>query len=119
MAKGRIAVVFGCGGNRDQEKRPKMASIAEKYSDLSIVTSDNPRNEDPKKIIADVLKETIPKEKVIIEPDRREAIRKAIQWAKPNDLILIAGKGHETKQIFSYQAVDFEDRKVVQELFEE
>lgn len=98
-AQGKIICVFGCGGDRDAGKRPLMAQIAEAHSDLVILTSDNPRNEDPVLII-DEIKQGISNElKFIVEPERKQAIQQAIAMASTEDLILIAGKGHETVQI--------------------
>lgn len=115
VKKGRIITVFGCGGDRDRGKRPLMARIAENYSDLVFVTSDNPRSEDPAAIIDDVVK-GFAKKDYLIEVDRRAAIHKAIRSARPEDLILIAGKGHETYQVFSNQTLPFDDRLVAAEL---
>jgi len=118
LKTGRVITVFGCGGDRDPARRMNMASVSEKYSDLSIVTSDNPRSEDPAKIIEDILKGFSTLDHVIVESDRREAIEKAIQIATNDDLILIAGKGHERFQIFSNQMVEFDDRVVVAKVCE-
>lgn len=115
LKTGKIITVFGCGGDRDQTKRPKMAAAAEMHSDLCIVTSDNPRSEDPEKIIQDILAGFTSKN-YIVEPDRKKAIELAIRSANPGDIILIAGKGHETYQIFAHKTVDFDDRKVASEL---
>lgn len=117
IKKGRLITVFGCGGDRDQKKRPVMASISEKLSDLTIITSDNPRTEDPLSIISDIVK-GFSKTNYQIEPDRKKAIEKAIKTAKKDDLILIAGKGHETYQIFSHQTIAFDDREVAQQFLE-
>ena len=110
--KGRIITVFGCGGTRDKSKRPKMASVAEMFSDFVIVTSDNPRSENPEDIIHQIVGgfKSHTQFKAII--DRKEAIQKAILMATPEDIVLIAGKGHETYQIFSHEIVPFDDRKV-------
>ncbi len=113
--KGRLITVFGCGGNRDAGKRPKMGSVVDLFSDLSIVTSDNPRNEDPNEIIKEVLGGFRDPARPIVLADRREAIRKALQLANPDDIVLIAGKGHETTQIFAHQTVHFDDRAVAKE----
>lgn len=112
---GRIITVFGCGGNRDRGKRPKMAAISERFSDVTIVTSDNPRNEDPEFICQEILK-GFSKSNYIVDLDRRSAIERAIKLASRNDLILIAGKGHETYQIFSHKTIEFDDRKIAAEL---
>jgi UDP-N-acetylmuramoyl-L-alanyl-D-glutamate--2,6-diaminopimelate ligase len=116
LAAGRIITVFGCGGDRDKTKRAPMGRAAGKYSDLAIITSDNPRTEDPLKIIAEVeagVKETATPYKVI--SDRREAIHFAIKEAKPGDVIIIAGKGHETYQIIGSDKFHFDDREVAKE----
>ena len=99
-AKGRVVCLFGCGGNRDAKKRPLMAKAAEKHSDFLIITSDNPRNEDPKLIIEDIL-EGIDKNKTdyITITDRIEAINWAVQNAEKDDVIVLCGKGHEDYQI--------------------
>jgi UDP-N-acetylmuramoyl-L-alanyl-D-glutamate--2,6-diaminopimelate ligase len=116
LADGRIITVFGCGGDRDKTKRLSMGRAAGKYSDLCLITSDNPRTEDPLKIIAEVeagVKETAAPYKVI--SDRREAIHFAIKEAKPGDVIIIAGKGHETYQIIGSDKFHFDDREVAKE----
>ena len=112
----RLFTVFGCGGERDQQKRPHMASIAEKFSDTAILTSDNPRNEKPDKIIQDCLKGVKRKESFIIEPDRKQAIKIALQQAEEKDIVLVAGKGHETQQIVFDQKLAFSDSDVIKEL---
>lgn len=117
-AKGKIITLFGCGGNRDREKRREMAKIAEKYSDFSIVTNDNPRTEDPDKIIQEIEQGFSNKAYAIVQ-DRREAIRKALQLAEKEDIVLVAGKGHEKVQIYSHKSIPFDDREVVLELVEE
>ena len=108
----RLITVFGCGGDRDKTKRPKMGAVSEHYSNLSIVTSDNPRSEDPERIIADICAGmTSGREEIIV--DRREAITKAISLAGGGDIVLIAGKGHEQGQIFADRTQPFDDVKVV------
>ena len=111
----RIITVFGCGGDRDKGKRAEMASIAEKFSDQVIVTSDNPRSEDPMNIISDILA-GFKNSKPFIEPDRRAAISLALQHAMAGDVILIAGKGHENYQIIGTEKIHFSDLEVVQEI---
>lgn len=112
----QLFTVFGCGGQRDQQKRPHMASIAEKFSDKVVLTSDNPRKEDPNKIIQDCLKGVTQKELFIIEPDRKKAIKKALHLAQKNDIVLVAGKGHEEQQIIFDQKLAFSDSDVIKEL---
>jgi UDP-N-acetylmuramoyl-L-alanyl-D-glutamate--2,6-diaminopimelate ligase len=114
-AKGKMITVFGCGGDRDPYKRPEMGKISEKYSDLTILTSDNPRSEDPSKIIREIAKGFQDKGRYAIEEDRQEAIRKAIEKAKKGDIVLIAGKGHETSQTFAHHTIEFNDWKVARE----
>lgn len=115
VTQGKLITVFGCGGNRDRLKRPKMANISEKYSDFSIVTNDNPRNEDPQKISDEILL-GFSNNKYLVELDRKKAIEKALEMAGPLDVILIAGKGHEKVQIFSHKTVSFDDRQVILDL---
>lgn len=113
----RLIVVFGCGGERDKLRRYDMGKVATTYADYSIVTSDNPRNEDPHTIIEDIVSVmTISSEKYRVIVDRREAINFAIKHAKPGDTIVIAGKGHETYQIIGNEKRHFDDREVVQKL---
>ncbi len=114
FTKGRLITVFGCGGDRDKGKRPIMGEVASKDSDFLIVTSDNPRTEDPDQIIREVLSGISGVEHVALR-DRREAIGSACRMAKPGDTILIAGKGHETYQIFGTEVHPFDDREVARE----
>lgn len=114
--KGRIITVFGCGGDRDTSKRPKMGRASEEFSDLSIVTSDNPRSEDPSSIAQQVVRGFSRKDSYKIELDRHAAIAHAIDIATQEDIILIAGKGHEPYQIFSHKIVEFDDRKVASQI---
>lgn len=116
IKKGRLITVFGCGGDRDREKRPKMGRVASELSDMAIVTSDNPRNEDPEEIIEDILRGC--EKSVSVQLDREEAIRFAIAQKKPEDLVLIAGKGHEKEQIFAHHVLPFDDAEVVRKLYE-
>ncbi|MGD2269342.1 MAG: UDP-N-acetylmuramoyl-L-alanyl-D-glutamate--2,6-diaminopimelate ligase [Desulfobacterales bacterium] len=127
VSRKKIICVFGCGGDRDKEKRPQMGEIACKLCDVSIITSDNPRSEEPLRIIRQILqgsrnvchREYTPatllkacKDKgYAVEPDRRKAIRLAIAAARPGDTVLIAGKGHETYQIIGDKTVSFDDRR--------
>lgn len=115
----KLTVVFGCGGDRDRDKRPRMAEAAEKWADRIIVTSDNPRSEDPLSICNEIMRGFSSLEKVFVQVDRREAIRGAIQGSPPDGIVLIAGKGHETYQIFARQTVEFDDRAVAKEMLQE
>ena len=114
---GKLICLFGCGGDRDATKRPKMGRIAEDYADRVIVTSDNPRSEDPQQIITDVLAGFKSVNDVIVEPDRELAIKEAHKIAQPNDVVLIAGKGHEDYQILANETIHFDDREKVREIF--
>ncbi len=116
LKKGRLITVFGCGGDRDQSKRPKMARVAEEYSDVAIVTSDNPRSEDPQEIARQVVAGFKNPARHLVELDRRAAIGRAIEMATPDDIVLIAGKGHESYQIFAHKTVEFDDAKVASQL---
>ena len=121
ITKGRLIVVFGCGGNRDKTKRPKMAAIAEKLADIIVITSDNPRKEDPEQILLDVqagLKKPNSGNchKIL---DRRQAIATALKLAKARDIVLIAGKGHETYQILRDETIHFDDCEVARGVLEE
>lgn len=111
----RLIVVFGCGGNRDPARRTGMAQAAERYADLAIVTSDNSREEDPQEICRQILSGFTSPEKVYVELDRKAAIFHAVQTARPEDIVLIAGKGHERMQIFSHQTLPFDDVAVARE----
>ena len=116
VTRGRIITVFGCGGDRDRSKRAPMGQAAASLSDVVILTSDNPRTEDPLKILADVetgMRETAkPYEKIA---DRREAIQRAIMEARSGDLVVIAGKGHEDYQIIGHETSHFDDKEVARE----
>ncbi len=134
-SNGKIVTVFGCGGDRDRAKRPLMGEVAGRYSDLAILTSDNPRTEDPLAILEEVekgfkkmgLEEWIPDEigawrsrqGYLKVPDRREAIRMAIRLAQPSDAVLIAGKGHEDYQIIGQKRFPFDDRIEAKKALEE
>ena len=113
LAEGRVVCVFGCGGDRDREKRPMMGRAASEGSDVAIVTSDNPRSEEPDAIIRSILDGVT--RPVEIEPDRRLAIARAVEIAAPGDLVLIAGKGHEQGQEAGGKTVPFDDREVARE----
>ena len=112
LRKGRLITVFGCGGDRDRDKRPKMGRTAEELSDLVVITSDNPRSEDPQAILQDILKGLKHPEKAYPEVRRKEAIHYAMSQAQKGDIVLIAGKGHETYQIFAKETISFDDRIV-------
>jgi len=131
LAKNRLVTVFGCGGDRDPGKRPEMVRIAVSGSDLAVVTSDNPRTEEPMTIIrgimdgiyginAEKIESEMAKEQredgyqqktYIVEPDRKKAIKLAIETARPGDIVLIAGKGHEDYQVLGTQKIHFDDRE--------
>lgn len=113
ISPGRLILVFGCGGDRDKGKRPLMGKIAGSLSDFTIITSDNPRSEAPEEIIKQIEEGflTVRKNNYLKITDRREAIFKAIDMAKPGDLVLIAGKGHEDYQIFKDRTIHFSDRE--------
>lgn len=115
-AEGEVWCVFGCGGNRDQGKRAQMGQIAEMYADKVIVTDDNPRQEKPMSIVADILSKMIKPESVIVEHNRRRAIAHAIDCAKMGDIILVAGKGHENYQIYGDEHLPFSDEMTVRML---
>lgn len=121
LTANRLITVFGCGGDRDRSKRPLMGEIAARYSDFCVVTSDNPRSEEPEDIIADIIPgmEKVSHSRYAIIADRAEAIRHAIYLARPGDLIIIAGKGHETYQLIKGKRLDFDDRKVAQKILSE
>ncbi len=113
--RGRIITVFGAGGDRDKTKRPLMGKIAGSLSDLVIVTSDNPRTENPDRIIDDILA-GIPRESTVIrESDRRKAIHTALRQAERGDVILVAGKGHEDYQVIGKEKIHFSDREIIEE----
>ena len=120
FAKGRVVALFGCGGDRDKTKRPLMAQVAANFSDFVIITSDNPRTEQPSAIIEDILEGIKNKETpyMLIE-NRREAIKWAINNAKQGDVIILAGKGHETYQIVGKEKIHFDEREVVAEILKE
>ncbi|MFN3814050.1 MAG: UDP-N-acetylmuramoyl-L-alanyl-D-glutamate--2,6-diaminopimelate ligase [Aquificaceae bacterium] len=116
MAKGRVISVFGAGGNRDRSKRPLMGKAAERWSHLIVLTSDNPRDEEPSEIIGEVYKGIEDKSKVYVEEDRRKAIKLAIDMAKYGDIVVVAGKGHETYQEIKGKRYPFVDSDVVKEV---
>ncbi len=113
----KVICLFGCGGDRDKTKRPIMGEIAYRYADICVVTSDNPRTENPETIIADILA-GMPddKKKIIVEADRKAAIAKALEIASAGDIVVLAGKGHETYQVLSTGKIHFDEREVVKEI---
>ena len=111
ITAGRLMCVFGCGGDRDRGKRPQMGRVARRLADLAIVTSDNPRSEDPEAIIAEIMDGVA----MDAEPDRRAAIERAVSLARPGDVLVIAGKGHEQGQQFADRTLPFDDRTVARE----
>jgi len=113
---GRVLVVFGCGGDRDRSKRPLMGEVATRLADLAVLTSDNPRSEDPLAIIDEARAGVRRSEVLVVEPDRRVAIAIVLAAARPDDVVIIAGKGHETTQVVGAEIVPFDDRAVVAEL---
>ena len=116
--RGTIITVFGAGGDRDTAKRPIMGAVAEELSDLCIVTSDNPRTEDPDKIIRDIVAGMKNRQKVVVQSDRRKAILDALHRAKAGDVVLIAGKGHEEYQVLGTERIHFSDREIVEEFID-
>ncbi len=117
---GKLICLFGCGGDRDATKRPKMGAIAEKIADKIIITSDNPRSEDPQQIITDIIAglKNVNTETVIVEPDRGHAIALLKTIADNNDVVVIAGKGHENYQILKDRTIHFDDREEARKVFE-
>ena len=121
FARGKLIVVFGCGGDRDRSKRPVMGGLASRLADACVITSDNPRSEEPEAIIAEIAAGLAEegRAKCTVEPDRAKAIRLAIEQAGPNDLVLIAGKGHEDYQIFADRTIHFDDREQAEAVLKE
>lgn len=117
LCKGKLIVLFGCGGDRDRTKRPRMARVAEQLADFIVVTSDNPRTEQPMAIIDEIITgfENPKSPNLVVEQDRKKAIELAVKNAAEDDIVLMAGKGHETYQIIGNQKLDFSDRKTAQE----
>jgi UDP-N-acetylmuramoyl-L-alanyl-D-glutamate--2,6-diaminopimelate ligase len=120
LARGRLITVFGCGGDRDRTKRPLMGAVAGRLSDLILITSDNPRSEDPLRIIEEIQRGITPDtrrdgQRVMTIVDRRDAIRRAVELARPGDLILIAGKGHEKYQVIGSEMHPFDDVSIARD----
>jgi UDP-N-acetylmuramoyl-L-alanyl-D-glutamate--2,6-diaminopimelate ligase len=113
LASGRLICVFGCGGDRDRAKRPLMGEVVGRLADVAIVTSDNPRSEEPEAIIEEILAGMNGSEEV--EPDRAVAIARAVERAGEGDVVLIAGKGHEQGQEFRDRTIPFDDREVARD----
>ena len=119
LATGRVIVVFGCGGDRDRAKRFPMGAAATEGADLTVITTDNPRSEDPQTIIAEVERGAAAAGgRYVVEPDRRAAVRLALEQAHPGDVVVVAGKGHETEQEWDGRSIPFDDRVVVREELE-
>lgn len=118
---GKLICVFGCGGDRDATKRPKMGAIAQKLADKIIITSDNPRSENPQQIITDIIAglQSVNPDRVIVEADRKEAISMLKSIANNNDVVIIAGKGHEDYQILKDRTIHFDDREEAKKVFTE
>ncbi|MGI9033115.1 MAG: UDP-N-acetylmuramoyl-L-alanyl-D-glutamate--2,6-diaminopimelate ligase [Acidimicrobiales bacterium] len=110
---GRVVVVFGCGGDRDRAKRPVMGEVASRLADVAILTSDNPRSEDPAEIITQVRAGVTRPEVLVVEPDRRKAIATALSSARAGDIVVVAGKGHEATQVWGDTVVPFDDAAVI------
>ncbi|ERI91286.1 UDP-N-acetylmuramoyl-L-alanyl-D-glutamate--2,6-diaminopimelate ligase [Clostridiales bacterium oral taxon 876 str. F0540] len=118
FTKGRLICVFGCGGDRDKTKRPIMGNVAASLSDIAVVTSDNPRSEEPLKIIEDIL-EGIKTDNYLVLDNRRDAIKEAIKLAKKDDIIVIAGKGHEDYQELKDKVIHFDEREIIADIIKE
>jgi UDP-N-acetylmuramoyl-L-alanyl-D-glutamate--2,6-diaminopimelate ligase len=116
VTAGRIILVFGCGGNRDREKRPRMGAVAERLADKVILTSDNPRNEDPGTILDEIAEGMERRFAAAMVTDRKDAIVLALRMAKPGDVVLVAGKGHEAYQEVRGKKYPFHDRKVIEDM---
>lgn len=114
-AGGAVHIVFGCGGDRDHSKRPAMGEVTSRLADHVVVTSDNPRSEDPDAIIAEAVAGMERTDHVVVEPDRRAAIARALDAARPGDIVIVAGKGHEPHQEIAGRLIPFDDRVVVAE----
>jgi len=119
ITAGKLWIVFGCGGDRDRSKRPLMGAVAARYADRIILTSDNPRSEDPLEIIAEIRRGIDAQREVELIPDRRMAIEYVLSRSEPGDVVLVAGKGHENFQEFKNKTVTFDDRQVVREILED
>jgi UDP-N-acetylmuramoyl-L-alanyl-D-glutamate--2,6-diaminopimelate ligase len=116
LTRGRLITVFGCGGDRDVTKRPKMGAVVSRLSDIAFVTSDNPRTEDPLAIIEQIKAGLIPGRQTVIEPDRKRAIEAALREARGGDIVVLAGKGHEKVQIVGDRRIPFDDVETAREV---
>ena len=116
VTDGRLISVFGCGGDRDRGKRPIMGEISTRLAEFSFITSDNPRTEDPDAIIEDIMEGVTSRDKYDIDPDREEAIRKALDFARPGDTVVIAGKGHEDYQVIGTERRHFDDAETARRI---
>ena len=114
--KGKLWCVFGCGGDRDKGKRPLMGAIAEQESDVVVITDDNPRSEEPQAIINDIMAGLVDTSRALPIPGRAEAVTFAVMQAKPDDVVLVAGKGHEDYQLVGSRRLDYSDRLTVARL---
>lgn len=123
FVQGKIIVVFGCGGDRDRAKRPMMGALAARYADFVVITSDNPRSEEPFSIMREIetglCEAGAHADHYVMIADRKDAIREALHRAQPEDIVLIAGKGHETYQILKERTIPFDDREVAREILKE
>jgi UDP-N-acetylmuramoyl-L-alanyl-D-glutamate--2,6-diaminopimelate ligase len=124
LTSGRLITVFGCGGDRDRTKRSLMGAVAARMSDLVVLTSDNPRSEDPLRIIDEIKRGIVPPADpgapkrpatpLVVNPDRRAAIEEAIRSARPGDVVMVAGKGHEKYQVIGSRTIPFDDVQIAQ-----
>jgi len=118
LTEGKLICVFGCGGDRDRGKRPEMGCVAGKWADILWVTSDNPRSEDPRSIIAEIVDAVPPNTVCETETNRASAIEAALRAASPGDCVVIAGKGHEAEQILNDRVIPFDDRSVARAILQ-
>jgi len=118
LTRRRLICVFGCGGDRDPTKRPKMGAAVAELADLAVVTSDNPRTEDGDAIVADIVKGFTAPARALIERDRAKAIAQGIALGEPGDVVVIAGKGHEDYQVVGTERRRFSDREVARAVLE-